>query len=126
MNNSLVPLLWFLAILALIPVVLWLLKRTPLGGAALGGQLRTVAQLVIAPSQRIVIVEVGQDEDRQWGAGHHRPADPHAARDAAAGRCRRRAAGGAAVVLVDAQAQPGRQARRWPRPRCLRLIGIRA
>ena len=61
MNNSLVPLLWFLAILALIPVVLWLLKRTPLGGAALGGQLRTVAQLVIAPSQRIVIVEVGQE-----------------------------------------------------------------
>ena len=66
MNNSLVPLLWFLAILALIPVVLWLLKRTPLGGGALGGQLRTVAQLVIAPSQRIVIVEVGQNEDRQW------------------------------------------------------------
>ncbi|HEY1399155.1 flagellar biosynthetic protein FliO [Roseateles sp.] len=66
MNNSLVPLLWFLAILALIPVVLWLLKRTPLGGGAMGGQLRTVAQLVIAPSQRIVIVEVGQDEDRQW------------------------------------------------------------
>ena len=45
MNNSLVPLLWFLAILALIPVVLWLLKRTPLGGSAMGGQLRTVAQL---------------------------------------------------------------------------------
>lgn len=66
MNNSLVPVLWFLAILALIPVVLWLLKRTPLGGAAMGGQLRTVAQLVIAPSQRIVIVEVGQGDDRQW------------------------------------------------------------
>lgn len=66
MNTSLAPLLWFLAILALIPVVLWLLKRTPLGGAALGGQLRTVAQLVIAPSQRIVIVEVGQGDDRQW------------------------------------------------------------
>ena len=66
MNTSLAPLLWFLAILALIPVVLWLLKRTPLGGAAQGGQLRTVAQLVIAPSQRIVIVEVGQGDDRQW------------------------------------------------------------
>ena len=25
-------LLWFLAILALIPLALWLLKRTPLGG----------------------------------------------------------------------------------------------
>jgi len=64
--NSLVPLLWFLAILALIPVVLWLLKRTPLGGGALGGHMRTVAQLVIAPSQRIVIVEVGQGDDREW------------------------------------------------------------
>ncbi|SEL46128.1 flagellar protein FliO/FliZ [Roseateles sp. YR242] len=66
MNSSLVPILWFLAIIALIPVVLWLLKRTPLGGAAMGGHLRTVAQLVIAPSQRILIVEVGQGEDRQW------------------------------------------------------------
>lgn len=55
-----------MAILALIPVVLWLLKRTPLGGAAMGGHLRTVAQLVISPSQRLLIVEVGQNEDRQW------------------------------------------------------------
>ena len=73
MNNSLVPLLWFLAILALIPVVLWLLKRTPLGGAALGGQLRTVAQLVIAPSQRIVIVEVGVLEGLELGVKERDP-----------------------------------------------------
>ncbi len=66
MNSSLVPVLWFLAILALIPLVLWLLKRTPLGGGAQGGHLKTVAQLVIAPSQRIVIVEVGHGDDREW------------------------------------------------------------
>lgn len=65
-TNSLLPLLWFLAILALIPLALWLLKRTPLGGAAAQGQLKTVAMLPLSPSQRIVTIEVGQGEDRRW------------------------------------------------------------
>jgi flagellar protein FliO/FliZ len=67
MSNSLMPLLWFVAILALIPALLWLLKRTPLGGAAgTHGQMRTVAMLQISPSQRLMTVEVGQGEDRRW------------------------------------------------------------
>ena len=66
MNTSLAPLLWFFAILALIPLALWLLKRSPLGGAAAAGQLRSVAQLPLGPGQRLLIVEVGQDADRQW------------------------------------------------------------
>ena len=66
MSSNLVPILWFLAILALIPLALWLLKRTPLGGAAMGGQLRAVAQLALGPGQRLMIVEVGQGEDRRW------------------------------------------------------------
>jgi len=66
MNTSLLPFLWFLAILCLIPLVLWLLKRTPLGGAGVGGQMRVVAQLPIAPNQRLLTVEVGQGEDRRW------------------------------------------------------------
>ncbi|MDM4764490.1 flagellar biosynthetic protein FliO [Pelomonas sp. SE-A7] len=66
MTSSLLPFLWFLAILCLIPLALWLLKRTPLGGAAAGGQMRTVAMLPLAPNQRIVIVEVGQDADKRW------------------------------------------------------------
>ena len=66
MSSNLVPILWFLAILALIPLALWLLKRTPLGGAAMGGQLRAVAQLVLGPGQRLMIVEVGQGDDRRW------------------------------------------------------------
>ena len=65
-TNSLAPLLWFLAILALIPLALWLLKRTPLGGAAAQGQMKTVAMLPLSPSQRIVTIEVGQGEDRRW------------------------------------------------------------
>ncbi len=67
MNASgLLPFLWFLGIVALIPVALWLLKRTPLGGAAAAGVLRVVAQLPTAPNQRLLVVEVGQGEDRRW------------------------------------------------------------
>lgn len=66
MNNGLLPFLWFLAIVALIPLALWLLKRTPMGGAGGNGQMRVVAQLPIATNQRLLTVEVGQGEDRRW------------------------------------------------------------
>ena len=59
-------LLWFIAILALIPAALWLLKRTPAGGAAMQGAMRTVAVLSLSPSQRIVTVEVGRGDARRW------------------------------------------------------------
>ena len=58
--------LWFIAIVALIPLALWLLKRTPLGGASSGGVMRSVAVLPLSTSQRIVTVEVGQGEARRW------------------------------------------------------------
>lgn len=67
MNASgLLPFLWFLGIIALIPVALWLLKRTPMGGATAAGVLRVVAQLPTSPNQRLLVVEVGQGEDRRW------------------------------------------------------------
>jgi flagellar protein FliO/FliZ len=67
MNASgLLPFLWFLGIIALIPVALWLLKRTPMGGAAAVGAMRLVAQLPMSPSQRLMVVEVGQGDDRRW------------------------------------------------------------
>jgi flagellar protein FliO/FliZ len=59
-------LLWFIAILALIPAALWLLKRTPAGGASVHGLMRTVAVLPLAPGQRLVTVEVGRGEARRW------------------------------------------------------------
>lgn len=65
-NSNLLPLLWFIAILALIPALLWLLKRTPLGGQSAQGQMRTVAALQISPNQRLLTVEVGQGDDRRW------------------------------------------------------------
>ena len=66
MSQALTSLLWFVAILALIPLALWLLKRTPIGGAASHGVLRTVAALPLSASQRIVTIEVGRGESRRW------------------------------------------------------------
>ena len=66
MANGLSSLLWFVAILALIPAALWLLKRTPMGGGAAQGVLRSVAALPLSASQRIVAVEVGHGESRKW------------------------------------------------------------
>ena len=66
MSSSLLPFIWFVLILCLIPAVLWLLKRTPLGGSAASGVMRLVAQLPISPNQRLITVEVGQGDDRRW------------------------------------------------------------
>jgi flagellar protein FliO/FliZ len=66
MTNGLMPLLSFIAILAMIPVALWLLKRTPMGGAGAHGLMRTVAVLPLSPSQRLLTVEVGTGDDRKW------------------------------------------------------------
>ncbi len=66
MPSSLAPLLWFVAIIALIPVALWLLKRTPVGAMAAQGGLRSVATLALSPSQRVVTVEVGSGSERRW------------------------------------------------------------
>ena len=60
------PLAAFLLILALIPAALWLLKRTPMGGAASAQGLRLIGALALAPNQRIVTIEVGSGDDRRW------------------------------------------------------------
>jgi len=67
MNSSaLTSLLWFVAIIAMIPFALRLLKRTPMGGAGTHGLMRSVAVLPISPSQRLVTVEVGSGAERRW------------------------------------------------------------
>jgi flagellar protein FliO/FliZ len=60
------PLLWFGAIVVLIPLALWMLKRTPLGGGAGSGPMRHVAALPLSASQRVAIVEVGNGAARRW------------------------------------------------------------
>jgi flagellar protein FliO/FliZ len=64
--SGLNSLLWFIAIIAMIPCALWLLKRTPMGGATGHGVMRSVAALPLSASQRIVTVEVGQGDERRW------------------------------------------------------------
>ncbi len=64
------PALWFLAILAVIPLALWLFKRSPAGARLVGGTLaggpRQIATLPLSASQRIVTLEVGAGEARRW------------------------------------------------------------
>ena len=66
MPNGLSALLWFVAIVAAIPLALWLLKRTPLGTAGGAGVMKSVAMLPLSTSQRIVTVEVGSGDERRW------------------------------------------------------------
>ena len=54
------------AIVALIPLALWFLKRTPLGGAGGAGVMKSIAMLPLSTSQRIVTVEIGSGDERRW------------------------------------------------------------
>ena len=65
-SSWLSSLLWFVAIIAVIPLALWLLKRTPVGGATSHGVTRVIAALPLSTSQRVVTVEVGQGDARRW------------------------------------------------------------
>jgi flagellar protein FliO/FliZ len=66
MTTSLMPLLAFLLVIALIPLALWMMKRAGVGGAPTGGVLRQVAQLGIGSSQRITIIELTVGAERHW------------------------------------------------------------
>src|SRR3954462_5200400 len=66
MPNGLSSVLWFCAIVATIPLALWLLKRTPLGGAGGAGVMKSIAMLPLSTSQRIVTVEIGSGDERRW------------------------------------------------------------
>ncbi|MEO7115727.1 MAG: flagellar biosynthetic protein FliO [Caldimonas sp.] len=66
MPNVLSSILWFCAIVALIPITLWFLKRTPLGGAGSANVMKSIAALPLSTSQRIVTIEVGAGAERRW------------------------------------------------------------
>ena len=68
MQSGLTSLLWFAAVIACIPLALWLLKRSPLagGGLARPGTPRAVAVLPLSAQQKLVTVEVGQGDERLW------------------------------------------------------------
>lgn len=61
--------LWFFLIVAMIPAALWLLKRSQAAGLGGMGQqqlTRVISITGLGPQQRVVTVEVGQGEQRQW------------------------------------------------------------
>lgn len=58
--------LWFALIVAAIPLTLWLLKRTPMGGMSGVQTTRVISSTPLGPTQRLVTVEVGQGDSRQW------------------------------------------------------------
>jgi flagellar protein FliO/FliZ len=70
MPSSGLTILWFVGIVAMIPLTLWALKRSGLANGALGagGQalIKPVGQLNIGPGQRLLTVEVGEGEAKQW------------------------------------------------------------
>lgn len=67
-SASLVPAFWSLVVLLLVPVGLWLLKRSCQGGAArlAGPGMRVVGSLALGPGQRLVTVEMGEGAQRRW------------------------------------------------------------
>ena len=65
-SGAFTSLLWFVAIIVMIPAALWLLKRTPLGGGTAGNAMRSIAALPLSTHQRIVTIEVGQGDERRW------------------------------------------------------------
>jgi len=66
MTTSLMPLLAFVVVIALIPVALWVMKRAGVGGVQPGGVLRPVAQMALGASQRISVVEITVGAERHW------------------------------------------------------------
>lgn len=51
---------WFLAIVALIPLTLWLLRRSRLGASLSNGPVKVISQTPIGPGQRLLVIEVRQ------------------------------------------------------------------
>ena len=66
MDAPLTSILWFLFVIALIPLALWLFRRTPMARAMQGQTMRVVGVLPLSGSQRVVTVEVGQGDERRW------------------------------------------------------------
>ena len=67
MTTSLMPLLAFVLVIAMIPAALWMMKRAGIGGAAPAGSvLRHVSQLSLGTSQRVTVVEIAVGVERHW------------------------------------------------------------
>lgn len=67
MTQTLLPLLVFVILLAMVPFALkWLQRRTNLGLTGTGVASKVVSVIAVGPHQRVVTVEVGPPEARVW------------------------------------------------------------
>ncbi|MBC7699425.1 flagellar biosynthetic protein FliO [Aquabacterium sp.] len=60
---------WFVFIVAMIPLSLYMLKKSGLAKGRMGAGdavLKTVSQLSLGPSQRIVTIELGAGDQKTW------------------------------------------------------------
>ncbi len=66
MTQTVISVVLFLIILALLPLAIrWYQQRAP-GGAPAGAASRIVSTLAVGPQQRVVTVEVGPEGARTW------------------------------------------------------------
>lgn len=66
MTQTIISVVVFLVLLALLPLAIrWVQRRSPAGPAALGAS-RVVSAVAVGPHQRVVTVEVGPEEARTW------------------------------------------------------------
>lgn len=67
MSQTWLPIVFFVLILALIPVGLkWVQRRTGLATGHSGASIRIVSAIGVGPHQRVVTVEVGPEDARTW------------------------------------------------------------
>ena len=66
METPIASVLWFIFILALIPVALWVLQRLPMVKGSQSYPVRVVGLTALSGSQRLLTVEVGQGDERRW------------------------------------------------------------
>jgi flagellar protein FliO/FliZ len=66
MELGFAPLLSFIAVVAMIPLALWLLKRSSLGGRSAAGPLKLVSVLPLSAAQKLVVIEANSAGQTQW------------------------------------------------------------
>jgi flagellar protein FliO/FliZ len=66
MTQTILSVVVFLVLLALLPLgIRWIQRRTP-GGASAAGASKIVSAIAVGPHQRVVTVEVGPEGARTW------------------------------------------------------------
>jgi flagellar protein FliO/FliZ len=67
MTQTLVTVVFFVVLLALVPAALkWVQRRSASGAAGLTSASRIVSAIAVGPHQRVVTVEVGPEGERVW------------------------------------------------------------